>query len=228
MNKYIKTLKENLKGYYGTVISQRQYLDDAKKKYIGSMLSDYENQYHNNKADAFKKFCRMVDADFGMIKKAISKASYIDAKKTESPIFKMFTNSTVELTDYEIRTYLDKAILEHDFTMMRAIKTYADKHKLSIIIPSPDDVLDGYHEFYDSAMNIAREIDADETTVPNAYIDSFADEEFGSQLFNVIGSADFPNQDLSDAFAHRYDEKYHLYSQEPENTGFVFGFTPIN
>lgn len=206
MNDYIKILKQNLGKLYSTITSQNLYLANDRQNYTGSLLDQKILEHNNKKQLAYKQFVDCINSDFEEIKHMISKANFIDPLVIESPVAKMFCNENVKLSDYELHTFLNKANAEHNFTMLRVIKQYADRNHIILNINDALNVLDTYKIFYKSALNLAHTILSSETTVSKSLVDNFADEQFSKPLFNIIGNVLFPQQSLSDEFAHSFDD----------------------
>lgn len=206
MNDYIKQLKENLSGFFTTINSQNLYLEQDRKNYAGDLLAQKVNEHNNKKQLAYQKFQKDVQSSFENIKKALSKASFIDPVIVQSPIAKMLNDANVKLTDYELQTYLDKANSEHNFTMLRMIKNYAEKNHLTPNIYDAPTILETYKKFYSSALQLANNILMSDSIINNELISSFADENFSKPLFDVLGNALFPQQELSDEYAHSFDD----------------------
>lgn len=206
MNDYIKLLKENLSGFSTTINSQNLYLAQDRKNYAGDLLEQKVNEHNNKKQLAYQKFQKDVQNSFENIKKALSKASFIDPVVVQSPIAKLLNDGNVKLTDYELQTYLDKANSEHNFTMLRMIKNYAEKNHLTPNIYDAPTILETYKKFYSSALQLANNILMSDSIINNELISSFADENFSKPLFDVLGNALFPQQELSDEYAHSFDD----------------------
>lgn len=188
MNDYIRILKENLVGYNTSIRSAKTYITNDRMNYAGDMLKEKERSYRATRSANFEKFKNQCINDFSEVKKMVSRASFINPETTQSPVFKMFMDGNIELSDEEVNTFLAEANASHDFTMLRAIKHYADKHDLYLDIHSAEEVINAYKQFYEGALGIASKINADEDSDFTAHVGSFADESFCQHLYDTIGN----------------------------------------
>ncbi len=84
--------------------------------------------------------------------------------------------------DFEIIINRNK---EH-FTFLRAVKNIAEDKDIAVRIYLPEDKVKVYLEFAQSAINLIEKISL-APSVSATEIDSFADPDFGKQLFEVVG-----------------------------------------
>ena len=205
MNDYIKILKDNINGYNSTIKSINIYHRNDKERYSDSFLKEREKEYSAKKACAKQKIQQQIVDGFNNVKKTLSKASFVNVKTVCSDTYRMFHNDLIDLSPSEIQHFIDEARKTNDFTMLRSISEYCNKHNYSIQVPTVDTVLDGYKEFYEGALQLVDDIDG--SAISDLKVTSFADEEFGKKLYDKVGSSYFPGVGaLSDDYSHAYDD----------------------
>jgi len=72
------------------------------------------------------------------------------------------------------------------FTFLRAVKTIAEDKDIAVRINLPEDKAKAYQEIAQSAITLIEKI-ALAPSVTQSEVDSFADPDFGKNLYQVIG-----------------------------------------
>ena len=223
MNNYINTLKGNLEGFYTYVRSAKAYLEEDRRKYSAEVFEECKKAYTDKKNASYEKFRKQCTDEFSKIRKIISRASMVDPETMQSATYKMFTDASIELSAAEAEVYIAQANANHDFTMLRAIKQYVDKHdNMYFEIPLAEDVLKTYKEFFDSALRTAALIYENDSVSCEDYVKYFADEEFAQYLYNTIGNSVFKDSNACVAVnEHRFDNINLELGESNSNWGIV-------
>lgn len=205
-NDYIKRLKANLEGYNSTIKSLNLYYENDKKNYIGEKLESRKIEYEQKKALARQKIETQIIKEFNSVKETISKLSFPNPSIMQTPEYQMFHNDLYEFSVDEVISYAEKAFETHNYTLLRAIQHYCDKHELFLDIPSPQKVITAYLEFYNRSLELVNAINMNSIGI-DARVSCFADEGFASALYRQIGNCYFSGVDaISDTYAHSFDD----------------------
>ena len=116
--------------------------------------------------------------------KKLSVLACPNASELDSADYHLLTdkNYIANALDFEIIAHRHKT----NFTFLRALKNLSEEKNFGIKIYLPEDKVKVYLEFAQSAINLVEKI-ALAPSVSATEIDSFADPDFGKQLYEVVG-----------------------------------------
>lgn len=203
----------------------KDYLTKAKE--IQKQIAEYKKQFSVAYAEkAIKKVEEKRKQDYLSAKNSI--INIFEELRTNLAIAnfpnvefltddRMFftDNMAIRLTADEVKAYVER--YNTNYTMLRLIKDWIEKNKgeemndfLSIRIVLPTEKLNVYQQFAQSALSLVDTIyNAGVDTINTLPVDSYADEKFGKQLYDIIGNgkelSEYRTKQVPNSIKHSFD-----------------------
>ena len=183
-NLVISQMKDLLKIFYKSAQSIRQEMENNKKTFA----PDYARELNVKLSEQLRsKAQRSKDLITEILSETLKKLSVLacpNASELDSADYHLLTdkNYIANALDFEIIVNRHKT----NFTFLRAIKNLSEEKNFGIKIYLPEERAKIYLEFAQSAINLVEKIDL-APSVSATEIDSFADPDFGKQLYEVVG-----------------------------------------
>ena len=183
-NLVISQMKDLLKIFYKSAQSIRQEMENNKKTFA----PDYARELNVKLSEQLRsKAQRSKDLITEILSETLKKLSVLacpNASELDSADYHLLTdkNYIANALDFEIIVNRHKT----NFTFLRAVKNLSEEKNFGIKIYLPEERAKIYLEFAQSAINLIEKI----TLAPSVLateIDSFADPDFGKQLYEVVG-----------------------------------------
>ena len=183
-NLIISQMRDLLKIFYKSAQSIRQEMENNKKTFA----PDYARELNIKLSEQLmSKAQRSKDLITEILSETLKKLSVLacpNASELDSADYHLLTdkNYIANALDFEIIAHRHKT----NFTFLRALKNLSEEKNFGIKIYLPEDKVKVYLEFAQSAINLVEKI-ALAPSVSATEIDSFADPDFGKQLYEVVG-----------------------------------------
>ena len=183
-NLIISQMRDLLKIFYKSAQSIRQEMENNKKTFA----PDYARELNIKLSEQLRsKAQRSKDLITEILSETLKKLSVLacpNASELDSADYHLLTdkNYIANALDFEIIVNRHKT----NFTFLRAVKNLSEEKNFGIKIYLPEDKVKVYLEFAQSAINLVEKI-ALAPSVSATEIDSFADPDFGKQLYEVVG-----------------------------------------
>ena len=183
-NLIISQMKDLLKIFYKSAQSIRQEMENNKKTFA----PDYARELNIKLSEQLRsKAQRSKDLITEILSETLKKLSVLacpNASELDSADYHLLTdkNYIANALDFEIIAHRHKT----NFTFLRAVKNLSEEKNFGIKIYLPEERAKVYLEFAQSAINLVEKISLS-PSVSATEIDSFADPDFGKQLFEVVG-----------------------------------------
>ena len=183
-NLIISQMRDLLKIFYKSAQSIRQEMENNKKTFA----PDYARELNVKLSEQLmSKAQRSKDLITEILSETLKKLSVLacpNASELDSADYHLLTdkNYIANALDFEIIAHRHKT----NFTFLRALKNLSEEKNFGIKIYLPEDKVKVYLEFAQSAINLVEKI-ALAPSVSATEIDSFADPDFGKQLYEVVG-----------------------------------------
>ena len=183
-NLVISQMKDLLKIFYKSAQSIRQEMENNKKTFA----PDYARELNVKLSEQLRsKAQRSKDLITEILSETLKKLSVLacpNASELDSADYHLLTdkNYIANALDFEIIVNRHKT----NFTFLRAVKNLSEEKNFGIKIYLPEERAKVYLEFAQSAINLVEKIDL-APSVSATEIDSFADPDFGKQLYEVVG-----------------------------------------
>ena len=183
-NLIISQMRDLLKIFYDSSKSIRQEMENNKKTFA----PDYARELNIKLSEQLRsKAQRSKDLITEILSETLKKLSVLacpNASELDSADYHLLTdkNYIANALDFEIIAHRHKT----NFTFLRALKNLSEEKNFGIKIYLPEERAKVYLEFAQSAINLIEKISL-APSVSATEIDSFADPDFGKQLFEVVG-----------------------------------------
>ena len=186
-NLIISQMRDLLKIFYKSAQSIRQEMENNKKTFA----PDYARELNVKLSEQLRsKAQRSKDLITEIYSETLKKLSVLSAPNSAELDCNDYwllsdMNYNANERDFEIIINRNK---EH-FTFLRAVKNIAEDKDIAVRIYLPEDKVKVYQAISQSAINLVEKISL-APSVSATEIDSFADPDFGKQLFEVVGKGE--------------------------------------
>lgn len=184
VNLVISMFKDTVKHFYKSAQAIRQEMENNEKTFA----PDYARELNIKLSEQLRsKAQRSKDLITEILSETLKKLSVLacpNASELDSADYHLLTdkNYIANALDFEIIAHRHKT----NFTFLRALKNLSEEKNFGIKIYLPEERAKVYLEFAQSAINLIEKISL-APSVSATEIDSFADPDFGKQLFEVVG-----------------------------------------
>ena len=172
-----------VKHFYKSAQAIRQEMENNEKTFA----PDYARELNIKLSEQLRsKAQRSKDLITEILSETLKKLSVLacpNASELDSADYHLLTdkNYIANALDFEIIAHRHKT----NFTFLRALKNLSEEKNFGIKIYLPEDKAKVYLKFAQSAINLVEKISLS-PSVSATEIDSFADPDFGKQLFEVV------------------------------------------
>ena len=183
-NLIISQMRDLLKIFYKSAQSIRQEMENNKKTFAPDYARELNVKLSEQLMSKAQRSKDLVGEIYSETLKKLSVLACPNASELDSADYHLLTdkNYIANALDFEIIAHRHKT----NFTFLRALKNLSEEKNFGIKIYLPEDKVKVYLEFAQSAINLVEKI-ALAPSVSATEIDSFADPDFGKQLYEVVG-----------------------------------------
>lgn len=184
VNLVISQFQDMVKHFYKSAQAIRQEMENNEKTFA----PDYARELNIKLSEQLRsKAQRSKDLITEILSETLKKLSVLacpNASELDSADYHLLTdkNYIANAVDFEIIAHRHKT----NFTFLRALKNLSEEKNFGIKIYLPEDKVKVYLEFAQSAINLVEKI-ALAPSVTQSEVESFADPDFGKQLYETIG-----------------------------------------
>ena len=184
INLIVSQIKDTIKIFYKSAQSIRQEQEYNKNRYASDVARELNGELISKLSAEAEKSKSLIAEIYSETIKKLSVLSAPNSAELDSNDYWLLTdtNFVANQRDFEIIVARNR---EH-FTFLRAAKTIAEDKDFLVNIYLPEDRVKVYQEIAQSAINLVEKITL-APSVSATEIDSFADPDFGKQLFEVVG-----------------------------------------
>ena len=184
INLIVSQIKDTIKIFYKSAQSIRQEQEYNKNRYAPDVARELNSELISKLSAEAEKSKNLIAEIYSETIKKLSVLSAPNSAELDCNDYWLLSdmNYNANERDFEIITNRNK---EH-FTFLRAVKNIAEDKDIAVRIYLPEDKVKVYQEISQSAINLIEKI-ALAPSVSATEIDSFADPDFGKQLYEVIG-----------------------------------------
>ena len=186
-NLVISQIKDTIKIFYKSALSIRQEQEYNKNRYAPDVARELNGELISKLSAEAEKSKNLIAEIYSETLKKLSVLSAPNSAELDCNDYWLLSdmNYNAKERDFEIIINRNK---EH-FTFLRAVKNIAEDKDIAVRIYLPEDKVKVYQEISQSAINLIEKI-ALAPSVSATEIDSFADPDFGKQLYEVIGEGE--------------------------------------
>lgn len=184
INLIVSQIKDTIKIFYKSAQSIRQEQEYNKNRYAPDVARELNGELISKLSAEAEKSKNLIAEIYSETIKKLSVLSAPNSAELDCNDYWLLSdmNYNANERDFEIIINRNK---EH-FTFLRAVKNIAEDKNIAVRIYLPEDKVKVYQEISQSAINLIEKI-ALAPSVSATEIDSFADPDFGKQLYEVIG-----------------------------------------
>lgn len=203
-NTYVNQFKDVLKFYYDKEMKRQAEKSDAMKRFSAEYAKNELSRIQEESNRNYLYYQNMIVDIFSDVRTLLAVTNYPDPTQIPDSLKELFSaSSPICLTATEVQTiiqqYRDNAGVQRMVSDWLQQKRQAAevKAKETDSVPtdeyadcqpiSPLEKLLTYKKFADSAMALLNRIHYAPDSVSRFEIDSYADENFASDLYNVVG-----------------------------------------
>ena len=183
-NLIISQMRDLLKIFYKSAQSIRQEMENNKKTFAPDYARELNIKLSEQLMSKAQRSKELIAEILSETLKKLSVLACPNASELDSADYHLLTdkNYNANALDFEIIVNRHKT----NFTFLRAVKNLSEEKNFGIKIYLPEERAKVYLEFAQSAINLVEKIDL-APSVSATEIDSFADPDFGKQLYEVVG-----------------------------------------
>lgn len=183
-NLIISQMRDLLKIFYKSAQSIRQEMENNKKTFAPDYARELNIKLSEQLMSKAQRSKDLVGEIYSETLKKLSVLACPNASELDSADYHLLTdkNYIANALDFEIIVNRHKT----NFTFLRAVKNLSEEKNFGIKIYLPEERAKVYLEFAQSAINLIEKITL-APSVSATEIDSFADPDFGKQLYEVVG-----------------------------------------
>ena len=212
MNIYVSQFKDVVKNYRNKDMAilkeEEQNLEKYSTDYGNSLNAKLEQQRMQYSLDAKD----MINSIFEQVRGYLAVASFPNVEMLTADRLLFADDCGIEMTATEVGAFVER--YRENPTMLRLIKTWIDnKHSgmndfatISHAINLPENELQVYKTFAESALSLIDTLYADSRSVSEALVNAYADEQFSVGLYDVIGDgmslSNYKNKRLPESVKH--------------------------
>lgn len=212
-NIFIGQIKDYLKNYYNRALGYQNQIDANNQKYSAEFAEEANAAVIENAKSAYEKAKQNINSVFEDVRSCLAYANFPNVESLTADRMLFSNDCSIQLTPNEVRSYIER--YRSNPTMLRMIHDWieaqhdSDMDYTSIRINLPADQLKTYKMFADSALSLIDSIYTDPNNFTKVQIDAFADENFASELYSVIGSGmslvNYKNSRIPESASHCFD-----------------------
>ena len=227
-NIFVDKNKSIVKAYYEKAWQIKDKMAENSKTFVPDVAYAENKKLAEQNLEAYNKAVADIASEFANVRELLARANVIDTAEVPKEIEKVFSSNLYNLSTAEVQAYADE--YKDNDTVTRIISDWiADKSQIKdgklfgkyegVRIVRPVDKLDVYKKFAESALYIIEQIHNDGTlmqrdTLTNERVEpleinGYADEDFGKELFAVIGDgkalADEHRKHVPESLLHTFD-----------------------
>lgn len=184
INLIVSQFKDAIKIFYKSALSIRQEQEYNKNRYAPDVARELNGELISKLSAEAEKSKNLIAEIYSETLKKLSVLSAPNSAELDCNDYWLLSDMNYNANERDFAIIIDRN-KEH-FTFLRAIKNIAEDKDIAVRIYLPEDKVKVYQEISQSAINLIEKI-ALAPSVSATEIDSFADPDFGKQLYEVIG-----------------------------------------
>ena len=213
-NIFVGQLRDYIKNYYSKALDFQNQVEANNQKFTAKFADEANEAVRENAKSAYEKAQQNINSVFENVREYLSSANFPTVESLTADRMLFSNDCSIQLTPNEVRSYVER--YESNPTMLRMIHDWiesnhnSDMDYASIRINLPADQLKVYKLFADSALSLVDSIFADPKGITKVQIDAYADEDFASELYSVIGDgmnlSNYKSSRIPESAQHCFDD----------------------
>lgn len=183
-NLIISQMRDLLKIFYKSAQSIWQEMENNKKTFAPDYARELNIKLSEQLMSKAQRSKDLVGEIYSETLKKLSVLACPNASELDCSDYWLLSDMNYNANERDFEIIIDRH--KDRFTFLRAVKTIAEDKDIAVRINLPEAKVKVYQEFAQSAITLIEKI-ALAPSVSATEIDSFADVDFGKQLYEVIG-----------------------------------------
>ena len=184
VNLVISQFKDTIKHFYKSAQAIRQEQEYNKNRYAPDVARELNGELISKLSAQAEKSKNLIAEIYSETLKKLSVLSAPNSAELDCNDYWLLSDMNYNANERDFAIIIDRN-KEH-FTFLRAIKNIAEDKDIAVRINLPEDMVEVYRKFAQSAITLIEKTGL-APSVSATEIDSFADPDFGKQLFEVVG-----------------------------------------
>lgn len=183
INLIVSQIKDTIRIFYKSAMSIRQEQEYNKTTYAPDVAREYNSKLVSKLSAEAEKSKNLIGEIYSETLKKLSVLSAPNSAELDCNDYWLLSDMNYNANERDFAIIIDRN--KDHFTFLRAVKNIAEDKDIAVRINLPEDMVKVYLEIAQSAVNLIEKI-ALAPSVSATEIDSFADPDFGKQLYEII------------------------------------------
>ena len=183
INKTVSQIKDTIRNFYKTAQDIRKEQDFNKSRYAPDIARELNSELISKLSDETENSKNLIAEIYSETLKKLSVLSAPNSAELDCNDYWLLSDMNYNANERDFAIIIDRN--KDHFTFLRAVKNIAEDKDIAVRINLPEDMVKVYLEIAQSGINLIEKI-ALAPSVSATEIDSFADPDFGKQLYEVI------------------------------------------
>ena len=184
INKTVSQIKDTIRNFYKTAQAIRKEQEYNKSRYNPDVARELNGELISKLSAETEKSKNLIAEIYSETLKKLSVLACPNASELDCSDYWLLSDMNYNANERDFAIIIDRH--KDHFTFLRAVKTIAEDKDIAVRINLPEDMVKVYREFAQSAITLIEKI-ALAPSVTQSEVDSFADPDFGKNLYQVIG-----------------------------------------
>ena len=184
INLTVSQIKDCIRFFYKTAQGIQQEQEFNKNRYAPDVARELNGELISKLSAEAEKSKNLIAEIYAETIKKLSVLSAPNSAELDCNDYWLLSDMNYNANERDFEIIVDRN--KNCFTFLRAVKNIAEDKDIAVRIYLPEDKVKVYQEISQSAINLIEKI-ALAPSVSATEIDSFADPDFGKQLYEVIG-----------------------------------------
>ncbi len=184
INKTVSQIKDTIRNFYKTAQAIRKEQEYNKSRYNPDVARELNGELISKLSAETEKSKNLIAEIYSETLKKLSVLACPNASELDCSDYWLLSDMNYNANERDFAIIIDRH--KDHFTFLRAVKTIAEDKDIAVRINLPEDKAKAYQEIAQSAITLIEKI-ALAPSVTQSEVDSFADPDFGKNLYQVIG-----------------------------------------
>lgn len=218
-NIYVGQFKDVCKMFYNQTKANIAKIEENKATYASGYVQNVNAPILEQMKTDYESAKGNINSIFLTVRGYLANATFLNSESRTADKDWFDLNSPYILTVEDVRAFAER--YHNNFTMLRMISDWITRKSqeyegkvnpfADIRINMPKDYLMAYKKFAESALSLIDSIYTEGSGFNKSALDWYADEEFGAELFAIIGNgmdlSNYKNNNrIPESVCHRFDD----------------------
>ena len=228
-NIFVSQIKDALKIYYNKQQKSNEQIEENNKRFSPEYAEKANAVVYANQEREYKHTVSVITDIYSRVRKHLAIASFPNVEQLTAD--RLIFESGIDLSVQAVQGYVDRYTQPYNPTMLQYIQGWIDRQHTAenskigkysgVRIKTPKDQLLVYKKFAESGLRLAESIHNNTNIMREPIaLDAYADENFGANLFAVIGDGmkltDYKISKAPDSVSHVFDN-VNLFDGTPQS-----------